>query len=139
MRDDNVSQSKPRFHGCQVPVPGRDLRVKCRGNCINGLYDWLEGRDFLSMRADRKPLLIATWQPQIEGGKTGRELPAMVDEIITITWIDFGRSRPAPPSEVSKSRGTGRRRNPAHQRSAVVRGGVLSHQGGQNHAAENGS
>jgi ABC-type transport system involved in cytochrome bd biosynthesis, fused ATPase and permease components len=33
---------------------------------------------------------IATWQPQIEGGKTGRELPAIVDEIITMTWIDFG-------------------------------------------------
>jgi energy-coupling factor transporter ATP-binding protein EcfA2 len=35
-------------------------------------------------------LNIATWQPQIEGGKTGRELPAIVDEIITMTWIDFG-------------------------------------------------
>jgi AAA domain len=33
---------------------------------------------------------IATWQPQIEGGKTGRELPAIVDEIITMAWIDFG-------------------------------------------------
>src|SRR5262249_41214045 len=33
---------------------------------------------------------IATWQPQIEGGKTGRELPAIVDEIITMQWIDFG-------------------------------------------------
>jgi hypothetical protein len=35
-------------------------------------------------------LNVATWQPQIEGGKTGRELPAIVDEIITMTWIDFG-------------------------------------------------
>jgi AAA domain len=37
---------------------------------------------------------IATWQPQIEGGKTGRELPAIVDEIITMTWIDFGDRKP---------------------------------------------
>jgi GTPase SAR1 family protein len=37
---------------------------------------------------------VATWQPQIEGGKTGRELPAIVDEIITMTWIDFGDRKP---------------------------------------------
>jgi hypothetical protein len=37
---------------------------------------------------------IATWQPQIEGGKTGRELPAIVDEIITLTWLDFGDHKP---------------------------------------------
>ena len=37
---------------------------------------------------------IATWQPQIEGGKTGRELPAIVDEIVTMTWIDFGERNP---------------------------------------------
>jgi hypothetical protein len=39
-------------------------------------------------------LNIATWQPQIEGGKTGRELPAIVDEIITMQWIDFGDRKP---------------------------------------------
>ena len=37
---------------------------------------------------------IATWQPQIEGGKTGRELPAIVDELITMQWIDFGDRKP---------------------------------------------
>jgi hypothetical protein len=37
---------------------------------------------------------IVTWQPQIEGGKTGRELPAIVDEIITMTWVDFGDRKP---------------------------------------------
>ena len=37
---------------------------------------------------------IATWQPQIEGGKTGRELPAIVDQIVTMTWIDFGDRKP---------------------------------------------
>ena len=37
---------------------------------------------------------IATWQPQIEGGKTGRELPAIVDEIVTMTWVDFGDRKP---------------------------------------------
>ena len=37
---------------------------------------------------------IATWQPQIEGTKTGRELPAIVDEIVTMQWIDFGDRKP---------------------------------------------
>jgi hypothetical protein len=37
---------------------------------------------------------ISTWQPQIEGAKTGRELPAIVDEIITMTWVDFGDRKP---------------------------------------------
>jgi AAA domain len=37
---------------------------------------------------------ISTWQPQIEGSKTGRELPAIVDEIATMTWIDFGDRKP---------------------------------------------
>jgi hypothetical protein len=39
-------------------------------------------------------LNVTTWQPQIEGGKTGRELPAIVDEIITMTWVDFGDRKP---------------------------------------------
>jgi hypothetical protein len=37
---------------------------------------------------------IATWQPQIEGGKTGRELPAIVDQIVSMVWIDFGDRKP---------------------------------------------
>jgi energy-coupling factor transporter ATP-binding protein EcfA2 len=40
-------------------------------------------------------LNVATWQPQMEGAKTGRELPAIVDEIITMTWVDFGDRRSA--------------------------------------------
>jgi len=39
-------------------------------------------------------LNISTWQPQMEGAKTGRELPAIVDEIITMTWVDFGGGKP---------------------------------------------
>jgi hypothetical protein len=39
-------------------------------------------------------LNIATWQPQIEGSKTSRELPGIVDEIITMQWVDFGDSKP---------------------------------------------
>jgi hypothetical protein len=39
-------------------------------------------------------LNISTWQPQIEGSKTGRELPAIVDEIITMQWVDFGGGKP---------------------------------------------
>jgi hypothetical protein len=30
------------------------------------------------------------WRPQIEGGKSGRELPAIVDEIISMVFVDFG-------------------------------------------------
>jgi hypothetical protein len=37
---------------------------------------------------------VATWQPQIEGGKTGRELPAVVDQIVTMNWIEFGDRKP---------------------------------------------
>jgi hypothetical protein len=39
-------------------------------------------------------LNISTWQPQLEGNKTGRELPAIVDEIVTMTWVDFGDRKP---------------------------------------------
>jgi hypothetical protein len=34
------------------------------------------------------------WRPQLEGGKTGRELPAIVDEIAVMQWIDFGDGKP---------------------------------------------
>jgi hypothetical protein len=37
---------------------------------------------------------IATWQLQMEGGKTSREIPGIVDQIITMNWIDFGDSKP---------------------------------------------
>jgi AAA domain-containing protein len=39
-------------------------------------------------------LNVATWQPQMEGAKTGRELPAIVDEIVTMNWINFGDGKP---------------------------------------------
>ncbi len=35
------------------------------------------------------------WQIQLEGGKTGRELPGIVDEIVTMQWIDFGDGTPS--------------------------------------------
>ena len=34
------------------------------------------------------------WRPQLEGGKTGRELPAIVDQVVTMNWIDFGDGKP---------------------------------------------
>jgi hypothetical protein len=34
------------------------------------------------------------WQPQIEGGKTSRELPGIVDQLITMQFIDFGDGKP---------------------------------------------
>jgi AAA domain len=33
---------------------------------------------------------LIEWRPQLEGGKTGRELPGIVDQIITYQWVDFG-------------------------------------------------
>ena len=53
--------ARGRFGGdISVPALGRDLRgeAKARGNGFNRLYDWLEGCDFLVLRADRKPLLV---------------------------------------------------------------------------------
>jgi hypothetical protein len=38
---------------------------------------------------------VATWQPQMEGAKTGRELPGIVDQIVTMDLIDFGDGTPA--------------------------------------------
>ena len=37
---------------------------------------------------------VSTWQLQMEGGKTGRELPGIVDQIITMQWVDFGDGKP---------------------------------------------
>jgi hypothetical protein len=39
-------------------------------------------------------LNVATWQLQSEGSKTARELPAIVDEIITYQFLDFGDGNP---------------------------------------------
>ena len=53
--------ARGRFVGdVSVPALGRDLRgeAKARGNGFNRLYGWLDGRDFLVLRADRKPLLV---------------------------------------------------------------------------------
>jgi hypothetical protein len=33
---------------------------------------------------------VATWRPQIEGQRTGAVLPAIVDEVLTLEFIDFG-------------------------------------------------
>jgi hypothetical protein len=37
---------------------------------------------------------VTTWQLQMEGNRTSRELPGIVDEIITMQWIDFGDANP---------------------------------------------
>jgi hypothetical protein len=39
-------------------------------------------------------LRVATWQLQCEGSKTSRELPAIVDEIITYQFLNFGDDKP---------------------------------------------
>jgi AAA domain len=37
---------------------------------------------------------VATSQLQMEGARTSRELPGIVDQIITMNWIDFGDGKP---------------------------------------------
>src|SRR5262249_4490712 len=80
----------------------KDLR-SVYGLHARTLLSWLNqlqharGRNVISVAVLEKHVddsNIATWQPQIEGGKTGRELPAIVDEIVTMNWIDFGDRRP---------------------------------------------
>ena len=39
-------------------------------------------------------LRVATWQLQCEGNKTSRELPAIIDEIITYQFLNFGDDKP---------------------------------------------
>jgi hypothetical protein len=38
---------------------------------------------------------VSTWQVQMEGAKTSRELPGIVDQIVTMQWVDFGDGTPA--------------------------------------------
>ena len=52
--------ARGRFGGdVSIPLLGTDRRieVKCRNNGFRQLYDWLEGHDFLIVRADRRELL----------------------------------------------------------------------------------
>jgi hypothetical protein len=37
---------------------------------------------------------VATWQLQAEGSKTSRELPGIVDQIITYQFLDFSDGKP---------------------------------------------
>jgi hypothetical protein len=39
-------------------------------------------------------LNVATWQLQSEGSKVSRELPGIVDQIVTMQWVDFGDGKP---------------------------------------------
>jgi hypothetical protein len=49
---------------------------------------------FVAVLERVEDLGVATCRPQIEGARTGRELPAIVDEIITLEQIDFGDGKP---------------------------------------------
>ena len=37
---------------------------------------------------------VTSWQLQIDGSKTGKELPGIVDEIVTLQFVDFGDGNP---------------------------------------------
>jgi hypothetical protein len=49
---------------------------------------------FVAVLERVEDLGVATWRPQIEGARTGRELPAIVDEVITLELLDFGDHKP---------------------------------------------
>jgi hypothetical protein len=54
---------------------------------------------------------VTSWQLQIEGSKTGKELPGIVDQIATMQFIDFGDGKPtARWSAPSRTHGTTRPR-----------------------------
>jgi energy-coupling factor transporter ATP-binding protein EcfA2 len=80
----------------------KDLRA-VYGLHARSLVSWLTQLQFARQRdvifvavleRNTDELNVSTWQPQIEGAKTGRELPAIVDEIITMNWINFGDGKP---------------------------------------------
>src|SRR6516162_1100070 len=51
--------ARGRFGGdISVPALGRELPGEANGGGFKSLYDWIEGRDFLIIRADRKPMLV---------------------------------------------------------------------------------
>ena len=41
-----------------IPAIGRDLVAEVKVSGFGQLYDWLDGRDFPVVRADRKPPLV---------------------------------------------------------------------------------
>jgi hypothetical protein len=58
---EKISRMYRRGADVSVPLLGldREVEVKCRANGFRELYAWLEGRDFLVIRADRnQPLVI---------------------------------------------------------------------------------
>jgi Holliday junction resolvase len=58
---EKVSRSGYVGPDLSVPLLGIDRRVevKCRGNGFRQLYDWLDGADFLIVKADRlEPLVV---------------------------------------------------------------------------------
>jgi hypothetical protein len=81
----------------------KDIR-NCYGLLARELVCWIEriqhiyNRNFvlncvLEFRTDE--FGRSEWRPQIEGAKTVREALAVVDEVITMQWIDFGDRKPA--------------------------------------------
>ena len=80
----------------------KDLRA-IYGLHARSMLGWLNQLQHARMRTvvfvavlekNTDELNVASWQPQLEGAKTGRELPAIVDEIVTMNWINFGDGKP---------------------------------------------
>jgi Holliday junction resolvase len=70
-----------RFSGdVTVPLPGSDrkVEVKARGNGFRKLYSWLDGADFLVVRADRSaPLVVLPLRFAIEIAKAAERARAI--------------------------------------------------------------
>jgi hypothetical protein len=69
--------------GADLPVPllavDRAVEVKCRAAGFRQLYDWLNGRDVLIVKADRRePLVVVRLSLAAEIAKAGQETDSYV-------------------------------------------------------------
>jgi hypothetical protein len=73
---EKISRMYKRGPDLSVPLLGvdRDVEVKVRSNGFRELYRWLEGRDFLVVRADySEPLVILPLRLAIEVARTAEK------------------------------------------------------------------
>ena len=75
--------ARGRFGGdVSIPLLGVDRRVevKCRGTGFRQLYAWLDGADFLIVRADRnEPLVVVPFRLAIEIAKAAELVEARIN------------------------------------------------------------
>ena len=77
LQDKGISCNRVPLSGASAVTPSCDLligenedkaEVKIRGNGFKKLYDWLAGKDYLFIKADRKPYLVVMTLTNFIGG-----------------------------------------------------------------------